>query len=119
MTELDTVKATPAQISTAISDHGAASDPHPGYLTAAEGNAAFDPAGAADAAEVAAAAALAANASVTSTLVLVEGGETLGNLDFGSLALVGLGLGSGASAFADWRSARDNNDSATKPNIVP
>lgn len=65
------------------------------------------------------AALLAANASVTETLVLVEGGQALGNLDFGALVLVGLGLGSGASAFADYRAARDNNDSATKPNLVP
>lgn len=38
--------ARDSEVATAITNHEAASDPHPGYLTVAEGNAAYDPLGA-------------------------------------------------------------------------
>lgn len=35
--------ARDAEVATAVSDHAALADPHPGYLTSAEGNAAYQP----------------------------------------------------------------------------
>ena len=42
----DTSLATTAFVTTAVANHAAASDPHPGYLTPAEGNAAYEALGA-------------------------------------------------------------------------
>ncbi len=60
----------------------------------------------------------ASHASITANLVLVDGAGPLGGMDVGSLALLGLGLGSAATGFADHLAARDNTQSAAKPNLV-
>lgn len=60
--------ARDTEVAAAISAHEAAGDPHPGYLTAAEGNAAYDPLGAAASAAGTAAAALAAHEADTTNV---------------------------------------------------
>jgi hypothetical protein len=60
-----------------------------------------------------------ANADVTESIAFIEGAPPIGDLNFGSLALLGIGFGGLASVIADIRSARDNNDSAAKPPLVP
>lgn len=44
--DLPATIARDSEVTTAISDHAAAADPHPGYLTPAEGNAAYEATGA-------------------------------------------------------------------------
>lgn len=61
---------------------------------------------------------LAAHADVTASMTLIDGAPALGLLDFGSLLLLGLVLGSGGSQLIDWLKARDNTDSAAKPPLV-
>jgi hypothetical protein len=41
--DLPSTLATDTEVATAVSNHAAAADPHPGYLTTAEGNAAYVP----------------------------------------------------------------------------
>lgn len=60
----------------------------------------------------------AAHASITSGLVLITDAPPIGKLDFGSLCLLALGIGSAAPAIADFFKSRDFNDSAAKPKLV-
>lgn len=60
----------------------------------------------------------AANSAITAKLELVTGAPALGLMDVGSLALLGLGLGSAGGAFADFLKSRDNTQSAVKPLLV-
>lgn len=60
----------------------------------------------------------AANSDITETLRPIEDGQALGDMDFGSLALFGVALSSTFSVVADFRSAFDNSDSASKPPLV-
>jgi hypothetical protein len=60
-----------------------------------------------------------AHASVTSSLHFIDGAPAIGVLDFGSLLLLGLALGSVPTAVADYLKARDNTRSSAKPALIP
>lgn len=62
--------------------------------------------------------ALAANSDATAGLHLIDGGKALGNLDAGSIVLLGVSVGSAGTVLADVKSAIDNKGSAVKPPIV-
>lgn len=61
----------------------------------------------------------AANSDITGPLSPIEGGPTLADMDFGSLALFGVALSSTFSVVTDFRKAFDNSDTASKPPLIP
>lgn len=61
---------------------------------------------------------LAANAEITEGIVVFNGAPPLGDLDFGSIVLAGLALGSTGSFAYDYKKARDSSDSATEPALL-
>lgn len=61
---------------------------------------------------------LMANAELTENLRPVTDGPTVGDMDFASLLMLGIGFGSIAPALADARKAFDGSDSAAKPPLV-
>jgi hypothetical protein len=62
--------------------------------------------------------ALAANAEVTENLRLITDGPPIGDMDFASILLLGIGFGTGASAVVDFRKAIDSSTSAEKPKVL-
>lgn len=62
---------------------------------------------------------LAASADITSSLVLVDGAEPLGDQDAASLVLIGIALGTTGSFAIDALKAFNSSDSAKKPPLVP
>lgn len=63
--------------------------------------------------------ALAATADIANNLVLFSGVPPLKDLDFGSILLAGMSLGSLGSVVYDFKKARDNTDGASEPALVP
>lgn len=59
-----------------------------------------------------------AHADVTAGIHLIQNAPALGDLDGGSLAMLGLAIGSLAPVAVDVIKARDNQDSAAKPKLL-
>lgn len=60
---------------------------------------------------------LAAESNVAQNIVLA--GTRFADMNTGSLVLIGLLLGSTSSAVVDLKKARDNNDTAATPSLLP
>lgn len=63
--------------------------------------------------------ALAAHAQVAAGIVMPGFSQPLGDLDFGSVVLIGLVTASFGSTLVDVKQAIDNTDSASKPSLLP
>lgn len=54
-----------------------------------------------------------------SSIAIGDTGQTLGSINVASLVLVGMAVGSLASVAYEFKKARDNNDSAVEPKLLP
>lgn len=61
---------------------------------------------------------LAANSEVSEGMHLITDGPALGDLDAGSLIMLGVAFGTGASTLVDFRNAIDNSTTAAKPKLL-
>jgi hypothetical protein len=92
--------ARDSEVTSAISTHEGASDPHPGYLTSAEGNAAYDASGAAATAASGAASALASHEADTTSVHGVADTSALYRAGGTDVAIADGGTGASTAANA-------------------
>jgi hypothetical protein len=104
----------------AISAHESAADPHPGYLTAAEANAAYAPIGVTGATNLSYTAAtrvLASDTGTDATLPLADGTNPglMASADFTKLS--GIAAGAEANVNADWNAGSGDAQILNKPTL--